>query len=143
MSRGRASVLSPANQPLFEGQLIRNPTRVNRPGGGGGDPEFPFQWSFPGLVNYTAQSPKIWNINAKFINYAFYSFVTAPSTSVSFQIFVNNAFAFEVSGVNADGYTFIESGAIPDLAVVDCRLTSVGTGDAIGLWIGLTTYLLP
>ena len=145
MSRGRASVLSPSNQPLFEGQQVRNPTRVNKPEGGGDATEFPFEWSWPGLVNYTDPAPEIWTVNGANINYVFYSFVSNPTANITVEFRLNGAFFFSMTILAASptGFQFIESGVVPALNRVDARVTNVGNGDGAGLWLGLTPYIPP
>ena len=138
MSGSRASVLSPANQPLFLGQQIRNPTRVNLPPGGQG--EFPFQWSWPNLVNVApAVSPVIFNIAETTINSIAWTLLDFPTAgSITVQFYVNGGLVHTQAGINTNGFVEPTPIVIPPLAVTGIIVTAVGSGDATGLWVGMS-----
>lgn len=139
---GKASIFSPSKEPIFEGQLVRNPTRVQQQGGdGGGVGEFPFQWSWPGLVNYTAAGEGIVTIAGSVINYAYYTLISPPTGgAISVAVFYNGVqeTTFSISGT---GSTFLEATAAAPGTVIGIAITGVGTGDASGLWIGITPLI--
>ena len=138
MAGGVASVLSPSNQPLFAGQIVRNPTRVQQQGGGGAG-EFPFQWSWPNLVNVApATSPVIPNIAEITINSILWTLIDFPTSgSLTVQFYVNGGLVHTQSGINTNGSATV-SIAIPALAVTGIIVTAVGSGDATGLWVGMS-----
>lgn len=139
MSRGRASVLSPSNQPLFEGQQVRNPTRVNTPAGGGTAQEFPFQWSYPALVNYVTNGPKAVSIGGHSISYMWHTYETAPISGAFVQVTLNGVaqgVPIQLVGVGPVRTAFALTVAPGD--TVGLNVTNTGTGDGRGLWVGLT-----
>jgi len=135
---GKASIFSPSKEPIFEGQLVRNPTRVQQQGGGGGGVgEFPFQWSWPGLVNYTAAGEGIVTIAGSVINYAYYTLIGGGGP-VTVAVYFNGVFQVDFS-FSATGSTFLETGPTAAAGdIVGIAVTAVGTGAASGLWVGLT-----
>ena len=139
MSTGGASVFSPASQPLFTGQLVRNPTRVNLAGGGGVG-EFPFQWSWPGLVNYTAAGEGIPSIAGVTLNYAYYT-VISGGLAVTVGIYINGVFQTSFL-VSSNGSTLLSPAPIAAPGdVVGIAILDVGAGNITGLWVGLTPLI--
>lgn len=132
---GRASVLSPANEPLFNPAPVRNPTRVNLgPGGGGGVSEFPFQFSWPGLVNYTDISPGIPTLSDLTLTIVYWTWIDSPST-VGFDVLVNGSTVNSIS-TSADGFDGMSQLIAPG-DIVAIEITSIGTAGSRGLWVGV------
>lgn len=142
---GNASIFSPSKRPIFDGQVVRNPTRVQQQGGGGGGAgEFPFQWSWPNLVNVTpATSPVIANIAEITINSIFWTLLDFPTSgSLTIQFYVSGVLVHTESGINSNGFVNV-SITIPFLAVTGIIVTAVGSGDASGLWVGMSPTGVP
>lgn len=137
---GKASVFAPANQPIFDGRVVRNPTRVQQQGGTGygGSSEFPFQYSWPNLVNYTASSPAIATVSGTTLLTAYYSLITSGGP-IQAQIFVNGVFADSISFSNS-GFQPIDV-FVPSNGLVGIFLSDIGNGAAQGLWLGLTPLI--
>lgn len=142
MSGGRAGALSPAYAPVFNPDAVRGETRVRKQGGGGGVGEFTFQYNWPGLINYTATSPVIYNIAEKTILSVWWTLIDYPTSSISVALYVNGVLNWS-NTINSNGYTDIEGLVIPPFAVVGIVITGVGTGDGSGLWIGFSESPLP
>ena len=141
MSSGKASVFSPAYSPIFSPDATRGATRVRLQGtgyGGGGDPEFPFQWGWPGLVNYSAPGLGIPSILGHSLVRAFWTLNTAPTSgSIEIGVYVNavldSSFTFSANGSGAAAIS-VAAGSVVGVYVID-----FASGDAEGLWFGLTT----
>ncbi len=135
---GKASIWSPSSQPVFEGQVIRNPTRVQQQGGGAG--EFPLQWSWPNLVNVApAVSPAIFNIAEMRINSIVWTLLDNPTSgSITIEFYVNGFLYHTQAGINSNGFVNIPMIVIPPLAVTGIVITVVGSADASGLWVGMS-----
>lgn len=134
----KAGVFSPSSQPIFDGQLVRNPTRIQLQGGGGAG-EFPYGWSWPNLVNVApATSPVIPNIAEITINSIFWTLIDYPTSgSITIQFYVNGVLVHTQSGITTNGSAVV-SITIPALAVTGIIVTAVGSGDASGLWVGMS-----
>lgn len=134
---GRASTFSPANEPLFDPSPVRNPTRVNiGVPGGGGVSEWPFQFSWPGLVNALDVSPGVPTLQGLILSRFAITCIDWDSTSISGRIEVNGstAYSFTKSANDLDDTLFYSINATD---VVSIELTSIGTGTARGMWIGV------
>lgn len=135
----KASIFSPSNEPIFDGLVVRNPTRVQQQGGGG-QGEFPLQWSWPNLVNVTpAVSPIIFNIAETTINSIVWTLLDFPTSgSITVQFYVNGGLVYTQAGINTNGFVEPTPIVIPPLAVTGVIVTAVGSGDATGLWVGMS-----
>jgi hypothetical protein len=133
----KAGVFSPSSQPIFDGQLVRNPTRIQLQGGGAG--EFPFQWSWPNLVNVApAVSPAIFNIAETRINSIVWTLLDPPTSgSITIEFYVLGVLVHTEAGINNNGFVNIPI-VIPALAVTGIVITVVGSADASGLWVGMS-----
>jgi hypothetical protein len=138
----KAGVFSPSSQPIFDGQLVRNPTRIQLQQGGQG--EFPFQWSWPGLVNYApAVSPVIPNIAEITINTIGWTLVNYPTTDIDIEFYVNGGLVHTITGIASNGWESLAPGiVIPALAVTGIIIDNVGSADGSGLWIGMSSTTL-
>lgn len=135
----RPGIFSPATETLMGSTTRRGQTRVRAQGSGGTGQEFPFQWSYPALVNYTTNGPRVVSIGGHSINYMWHTYETAPISGVSVQVTLNGV---------GQGTPTVLTGAGPvrtALAltvaagdIVGLNVTNTGTGDGRGLWVGLT-----
>ncbi len=134
----KAGVFSPSSQPIFDGQLVRNPTRIQLQAGGQG--EFPLQWSWPNLVNVApATSPVIFNIAETTVNSIAWTLIDFPTSgSITIQFYVNGILVHTQAGIASNGFVNPTPIVIPPLAVTGIIVTAVGSGDASGLWVGMS-----
>lgn len=140
MSSGQASVFSPSAVPVFDGTIVRGATRVRLPPGSGIS-EFPFQFSWPGLVNYIDSSPYIRTEST--LRITGWAATMRTSASITMQL-QKNGFGlgnFSFSTINSTG-TFqsffnVDPGDVISLAVI-----SFGVGSARSMWIGLSAAAL-
>lgn len=117
---------------------MRNPTRVQQQGGGyGGGDEFPFQFSWPGLINYTDTAPGIVALTAAAISQWYVTLQDSTST-IALALLVNGISVATFTGINTD-FASASIGPInvASTDVVAVSVTSFGSGASSGLWTGL------
>ena len=133
----RPGVFSPSSEPLLPGVVRRGQTKVRQQSGGGGGGEFPFQWSHPGIVNFLTVGAGIPTIGGYTLNSAYWTLADTPTSgSIGVDIFVTGVLQTSFSFSTGSGNTAI-SVTVPAGGIVGISLTSVGSADAAGLWIGL------
>lgn len=130
----KAGIFTPASQPIFDGQVVRNPTRVEQPPGGVGD--YPFQFSWPGLINYFGESPRIPDLSGGVINEMRVTFQTLGSGSLSIQIRYDGV-TQQTIPVSGSGAFAVTAGAYGAGSVISVNVSAIGSGSYAGMWIGL------
>ncbi len=133
---GRSSRFSPASEPLFDPAPNRADRRIRQQagGGGGGGSEWPFQFSWPGLINYTDESPGILSFAGTSLS-IWYASLIVNTSALSVNVRVNGVTAqtLSISG-NGGGALSV---SVPPGALVSLDVASFGGGASRGMWIGL------
>lgn len=106
--------------------------------------DFAFQWSMPGVIAATADSPKIYAATAKTLVSFWTTLLTNPTVgSLTLQFWINGVLSFSKT-VSADTWSSIS----PPVAMavgqhIQLRVTDIASGNAAGLWVGLSEIASP
>jgi hypothetical protein len=132
-----SDVKQPATSPIFDVAPTRHEPRINLPDGASNEEQWPFQWSWPGLVNTVQTSTGIYVFTAVTLSRLAYTWRSIGAT-VGIQLLKNGSFQMaQTISAPSSGSVSVNIAEVAAGSVLAIRISAFGTGVSEGLWIGL------